>query len=110
MASKRFFMGPEGSSAARMPRPGAPMATAVLLSSARFIAASSHCSSVIPDFAVPRRDWQRVRDRRFGSALMSLSSGAQHLDTRQGLALEPFEEGAAGGRDIGEALGHAGAV
>src|SRR5262249_58992940 len=75
-----------------------------------FIAASAHCSSVIPDFAVPRRDWQRVRDRRFGSALMSLSSGAQHLDTRQGLALEPFEEGAAGGRDIGEALGHAGAV
>ena len=31
----------------------------------------------------------------------------QYLDTRQDLALEPFEEGAAGGRHIGEALGDA---
>src|SRR5882724_10527474 len=40
MASKRFLMVPEDSSAARMPRPGATMALATLLSSARFMVSS----------------------------------------------------------------------
>ena len=34
----------------------------------------------------------------------------QDFDARQGLAFEPFEEGAAGGRDIGEAAGGAGGI
>src|SRR5690348_6753887 len=37
MASKRFLIVPEDSSAARMPLPGATMALATLLSSARFM-------------------------------------------------------------------------
>src|SRR5690349_6367122 len=40
MVSNRFLMVPEDSSAARMPRPGATMALATLLSSARFINSS----------------------------------------------------------------------
>jgi hypothetical protein len=35
-------------------------------------------------------------------------SDPEHLDPRQELALQPFEEGAAGGRDIGEPPGRAG--
>ena len=34
----------------------------------------------------------------------------QHFDTRQRLAFHPFEEGAAGGRDIGEVVGDTGTV
>src|SRR2546430_16813312 len=34
----------------------------------------------------------------------------EHLDPRQRLALQPFEEGAASGRDIGEPLGRAGRI
>src|ERR1700679_4125057 len=41
MASKRFLIVPVDSSAARMPLPGATMARATLLRSARFIDASS---------------------------------------------------------------------
>src|SRR5437868_5245756 len=37
MASNRFLMVPEDSSAARMPLPGVTMALAILLSSARFM-------------------------------------------------------------------------
>src|SRR5689334_19904409 len=37
MASKRFLIVPEDSSAARMPRPGATMALAILFRSARFM-------------------------------------------------------------------------
>src|SRR5262245_25669733 len=40
MVSKRFLMVPEDSSAARIPRPGATIALATLLSSARFINSS----------------------------------------------------------------------
>src|ERR1039457_5455800 len=39
MESKRFLMVPVDSSAARMPRPGATMASATLFNSERFIAA-----------------------------------------------------------------------
>src|SRR5580692_1363564 len=39
-----------------------------------------------------------------------LPSGAQRLDTGQGLAFHPFEKGAAGGRHIGEITGDAGGV
>ncbi len=34
----------------------------------------------------------------------------QDIHARQGLAFQPFEEGATGGRDIGEAVGSAGLV
>src|SRR5436305_1043780 len=48
MASKRFLMVPEDSSAARMPRPGATMALATLFSSARFIGASVSAAGNTP--------------------------------------------------------------
>ena len=41
MASKRFLMVPEVSSAARMPRPGATMACATLFNSVRFMLSSN---------------------------------------------------------------------
>src|SRR5438874_728386 len=88
MASNRFLIVPEDSSAARMPRPGATMASATLLSSARFMC-SLHLS---------------VSPARGGDIA---SFYPQHLDPRQDLALEPFEEGATGGRDVGEAIGNA---
>src|ERR1700736_5960511 len=106
-------MVPEDSSAARMPRPGATMASATLLSSARFIAVSvvlQASSAILPSL-------QANGKGRMASPLMSAviistiivpPPDPQHLDARQGLALEPLEKGAAGGRDIGEALGHAG--
>src|SRR5262245_18224813 len=37
-------------------------------------------------------------------------SDPEHLDPRQGLPLQPFEEGAAGGRDISEPPGRAGRI
>src|SRR5258708_19314872 len=37
-------------------------------------------------------------------------SDPKHLDPRQRLALQPFEEGAAGSRDIGEPPGRAGGI
>ena len=61
MASKRFLMVPEDSSAARMPRPGATMAAATLFNSARFIGASFVMVLELilkrdRDFAVSSRD------------------------------------------------------
>src|ERR1051326_8335045 len=94
IASKRFLMVPVDSSAARMPLPGATMAWATLLSSARFMGPSIFLE----------------RTRRQGAALPRRSSprlGFQDFDARQGLALEPFEESAAGGRNIGEPVAHA---
>src|SRR5580700_9860001 len=84
MASKRFLIVPLDSSAARMPRPGATMASATLLSSVRFIARSSKCGSTA------------------GSLCRTAGRGGsggsfENLDARQHLALEPFEEGAARG-------------
>ena len=54
IASKRFLMVPEDSSAARMPRPGATMASATLFSSARFIVVSIGSGSCA-DFAASSR-------------------------------------------------------
>src|SRR5215471_168255 len=60
IVSKRFLMVPDDSSAARMPRPGATMASATLLSSARFIATLLHRCAFIGDFAASLRRWQRA--------------------------------------------------
>src|SRR5215475_5030062 len=80
MASKRFLIVPEDSSAARMPLPGATMARATLFNSSRFIALSRNFSPL---------------------------SYSQHLDPRQGLPLQPFQESAAGCGYIAQAVGHA---
>src|SRR6202041_3387331 len=97
MASKRFLIVPLDSSAARMPRPGATMASATLLSSVRFIARSSKCGSTAGPLC-------RTAGRG-GSG-----GSFENLDARQHLALEPFEEGAARSRNISEAAGDAGEV
>src|ERR1700722_11079970 len=63
-----------------------------------------------------RRNGRRSRERcwrRRGEEAPSRDlerSAAQRLDARQRLAFHPFEEGAAGGRDIAEAMRDAGAV
>src|SRR6266511_1865401 len=97
-------MVPEDSSAARMPRPGATIASATLFNSARFIGASfvtswSQLSQTWPGFC---RLFARLQ--RAGSLL------PQYLHTRQRLAFEPLQEGAARGRHIGEPPGHPGRV
>ena len=43
----------------------------------------------------------------FAGRHCSTSFYPQHLNSGQGLAFQPFQEGAAGGRNIGEAVGHA---
>ena len=51
--------------------------------------------------------------RAFEGAAQAVSSTGlilERVDARQGLALEPFEERTAGGRDIGEVVGNAGMV
>src|SRR6516164_4346015 len=97
MASKRFLIVPLDSSAARMPRPGATMASATLLSSVRFIARSSMCGSTAGSLCLTAG--------RGGSG-----GGFKNLDAGQHLPLEPFKEGAARGRNISEAAGDAGQV
>src|SRR6185437_11296624 len=84
MASKRFLMVPEDSSAARMPLPGATMARATLFSSSTFIALSDLTASQ--------------------------SFYSQDLDPRQGLTLQPLQEGPAGCGYIGQAIGDAGDI
>src|SRR5262245_44759152 len=83
------------------------MASATLLSSARFIAASSVVFRTRPRSC--RRPLPNGKGR-----MLDLRSRAsfypENLDPRQGLALQPFKEGAAGGRNIGEAVGHPGGV
>ena len=98
MASKRFLMVPVDSSAARMPRPGATIASATLFSSARFIAVSSKFGSQSGDAGLILYSRAAVWSLRY----------QQHFDARQRLAFQPFQEGAAGGRDIGQAAGDAG--
>src|SRR5262249_46133902 len=98
MASKRFLMVPLDSSAARMPRPGATMASATLLSSVRFIARSSMCGSTADSLCLT------AGRGGSGGGFENLDAAGQHL------ALEPFEEGAAGSRNISEAAGDAGQV
>src|SRR6476620_12060031 len=97
-------MVPDDSSAARMPRPGATMASATLLSSARFIA-FSFVFGICVKFAASPCCWQRGDDPKYRPSFCP-----EHLDPGQGFALQPFEEGAAGGRDVGEPPGHTGAV
>src|SRR5262249_56797089 len=96
-------MVPDDSSAARMPRRGATMASATLLSAARFIATSSiiaHSAVILPPlYAIGK-----------GRIALSSVTGPEHLDPRQRLALQPFEEGAAGGRDITQPPGRAGCI
>src|SRR5262245_53615737 len=87
MASKRFLIVPVDSSAARMPLPGAVMATATLLSSARFIALSRILDSLPVPLFYP-----------------------QNLDPRQRFALHPLEESAAGCGHVGQMVGHPGHV
>src|SRR5688500_7386431 len=94
MASKRFLIVPEDSSAARMPRPGATMASATLLSSARFMG-TAPCL-----FSVP------LLRGLLPNPNPGSTAGAQRFHTRQLAPLEPFEERAAGGRHIGKARGH----
>src|SRR5712691_1027215 len=107
MASKRFLIVPEDSSAARMPRPGATMASATLLSSARFIEAS--VDPAISPAILPSLDalGKGLLASPFISTAGTASSHFEHFHARERLALEPFEERAARGRDICEPLGHA---
>src|SRR5215470_15189090 len=109
MESKRFLIVPEDSSAARMPRPGATMASATLLSSARDIRSLRHVE-FDPDFAASFRRWQRADGATLNIHSRRGLFRPQYLDPRQRLALEPFKERAAGGRDIAEPLGHARSV
>src|SRR6476659_9287418 len=104
IASNRFLMVPDDSSAARMPRPGATMASATLLSSARFIV-FSHGFGISGRFCRLFVTLAKGDDARYLPSFCP-----QHLDPGQGFALQPFEEGAAGGRDVGELPGHTGAV
>src|ERR1700721_2845057 len=77
MASKRFLMGPDDSSAASRPLPGVTMAKATLLRSARFIGTSSGMCAVLAvkidrslakeEFDVRRRGGDLGRARWFGS-------------------------------------------
>src|SRR5215204_1441208 len=89
MASKRFWMVDELSSAARMPLPGCTIAFATLLSWSRFIVLLQ------PLLACCLRR-RRLRPERFHA--------------RQRLAFEPLEERAARRRDVGEILRDAGVV
>src|SRR5476649_116323 len=82
MASKRLPMVPVDSSAARMPLPGATMANATLFNSSKFMLPSIAIKSFLP----------------------------QHLDPRQGLALKPFQESAAGCGYISQPVDDAGDV
>src|SRR5262249_60206632 len=78
-----------------MPLPGETMASATLLSSARFM---------VPSMVVDLEGRARPRPSR------SWVLRFQNFDARQGLALEPFEERAARGRHIRESAGHSSGV
>src|SRR5215470_13032293 len=66
MASKRFLMVPEDSSAARMPLPGVTMATATWLSSVRFIGQFSRTESALAAKIDGSRANEEVYVRRRG--------------------------------------------
>src|ERR1700730_5463811 len=89
MASNRFLMVADDSSAARMPRPGATMASATLLSSARFTSILLH---------------------GFGSKDPAHLFYPQHLDPRQWLAFQPFEKCAARRRHIAHSVSGPGRI
>src|SRR5690349_17876718 len=98
MASKRFLMVPVDSSAARMPLPGAVMASATLLRSARFIR---------PLLYLEFFDLKFLRFRPGRTEHRSASLLPQNLDPWQRLALHPFQEGAACCGHICEFFRHA---
>src|SRR2546429_7409664 len=104
MASNRFLMVPDDSSAARLPRPGATMASATLLSSARFITTSSVALRIHRQFCRLFEPLQRVH------RCIGRSSDPKYLDARQRFAFQPFEESAPAGRDEAEAIGRPGGV
>src|SRR5262245_35625860 len=103
MASKRFLIVPDDSSAARIPFPGATIACATLFNLSRFIAfslsssslrarsasrGSRNCTWLLASVLSPRQCPECQHTPLFYS---------QHLDSRQGLAFEPLQERAAGG-------------
>src|SRR5690242_15508652 len=104
MTSKRFLMVPDDSSAARMPRPGATIASATLCNSVRSMASSCYgfVFGTIANRDIANRDGSLRAGRSLG--------GLQHLDAGQCLAFEPFEERAACGRGVGEPGGDAGGI
>ena len=55
--------------------------------------------------------WRAIRlHASCANAGSGLTLCLQRLDAGQGFAFHPFQEGAAGGRDIGEPLRHAGGL
>src|SRR5262245_43716418 len=74
MASKRFLMVPEDSSAARMPLPGVTMATATLLSSVRFIGQFSRTESALAAKIDGSRANEEVYVRRRGENCWTCSA------------------------------------
>src|SRR4029078_11616837 len=100
MASKRFLMVPVDSSAARMPLPGVVMASATLLSSARFIAVSLISLS---------GDSRSIAHRAFGcigSLSFSPLFSPQDLDAGQVFPFHPLQKRAAGCGHIRELVRH----
>ena len=58
-----------------------------------------------------RRGWEalthlNIEDASSRSQCLRATVCGEHLYTRQGLTLQPFQEGAAGGRNISKSLGH----
>src|SRR5206468_3394179 len=107
------------SSAARMPLPGATIACATLLSSARFILRlpASMILAVptnpVPADSLPFITLKTGREGRPPQPFRQFFAGCsalQHFDTRQRLAFHPFEKRAARGRDVAEFRGDAGLI
>src|SRR3954451_743381 len=92
MASKRFLIVDELSSAARMPLPGCTIASAIFVSWSRFI-----LSPLV------------LKSSAFAAAQLRPFL-PKRLDSRQRLAFQPFQKRAARRRDIGEVVGDAGVV
>src|SRR5215471_19519114 len=93
MASKRFFIVPDDSSAAKIPRPGATIACATLFNSARFIGPSSTPLSH-PDHSYS------VGRRNGSAALLNL----KYFDAGKRFAFHPLQERAARRRHVGQSF------
>src|SRR4030081_2942312 len=108
MASKRFLIVPEDSSAASMPLPGATRARATLLRSARFIDASSRALFPCRFLAGQNRrfsgDSQAAGAGR-GEAGGSLGSGGLSRDLRIEFALGITRRHLGGGQHFLELAG-----
>src|SRR5215467_13572563 len=99
MASKRFLIVPEDSSAAKMPRPGATIACATLFNSARFIGPSSTPLS--------HPDHSYSVGRRNGSpALLNL----KYFDAGKRFTFHPLQKCATGCRHVRQSFRHASRV